>query len=491
MIKKIVSVFLSVMTVIMCIPVCVGALDGVYLVTAENGLTAYAEPDASSEWVADVRSGVCISVSEIKNGFGRTVYDSIPCWVSLSSGVKMLSDQQLIEGLSSLKIVSLPDKLSYVDSEEKFDSSGLEVRAVYSDGTEKNADGYVMSVPSLSSPGKKTVAITYGGKSASFDINVTRIPVSSIKITSLPSKTEYLEGETVSLDGLRVTAVYSDGRPDGEVTDYEISGIDTSSPVLPGRYTVTVKYKYDDITASFPITAASRSLKSLKIKSMPSGLSAYQYGRLDLSNITLIAEYDNGNVVETSDFTAEYDTSVPGTAVAKLYYDGKYAAFDFTVIPSEERSMDIVPPEDSYSFIGDIPDFSALAVYITYNSGVRSATDDYEITSDIDINTPGAYRVTVKHGSYTAVFEHNVYRKYLGDVDFDGIITASDARMILRHAARLENLSAAGEAVADMNSDGKISPADSRIVLRISARLEQHPDEIKKSENTAEESTAS
>ena len=63
--------------------------------------------------------------------------------------------------------------------------------------------------------------------------------------------------------------------------------------------------------------------------------------------------------------------------------------------------------------------------------------------------------------------------------------------MILRHAARLENLSLAGQAVADMNSDGKISPADSRTVLRISAKLESHPDDVKQSENTTEESTVS
>lgn len=491
MIKKITAVVLSVVTVFMCMSVCVFALDDVYLVTAEDGLTAYTEPDVNSEWAATVRKGACVTVGETKDGFGHIVYDSIPCWIDMSSGLKKLTDPEPIKGLKSIKIVSLPDKLTYVDSEEKFDSSGLSVKAVYDDGTEKDADGYVMSVPSLTKPGKKTIVITYGGMSASFDITVTRIPVSSIEISSLPDKTEYLEGETVSLAGLKVTAKYSDGRPDAEVTDYEVSGIDTVSPAKPGRYTVTVKYKYNDITAKFPITVESKSLKSLKIKSMPSNLSAYQYGKLDLSNITLIAEYDNGNVIETSDFTAEYDTSVPGTAVAKLYYDGKYAAFDFTVIPSEEQGMDIVPPEDSFSFIGETPDFSALTVYITYNSGVRSPIDDYEITSDIDINEPGAYRVTVKHGPYTAVFEHNVYKKYLGDVDFDGKITASDARMILRHAARLENLSLAGQAVADMNSDGKISPADSRTVLRISAKLEPHPDDVKQSENTTEESTVS
>lgn len=59
-----------------------------------------------------------------------------------------------------------------------------------------------------------------------------------------------------------------------------------------------------------------------------------------------------------------------------------------------------------------------------------------------------------------------------GDVNFDGKITAADARIILRAAARLELLTAVQYAVADINGDGKITATDARKVLRISAKLE-------------------
>ena len=135
MIKKVTAVLLSVITAFMCMPLCVFALDDVYLVTAQDGLTAYSEPDVKSEQTAVVRRGACVSVSEKKNGFGHIVYDSIPCWIDLSSGLKKLTDPEPIKGLKSIKIASLPDKLTYVDSEEKFDSSGLSVKAVYDDGS--------------------------------------------------------------------------------------------------------------------------------------------------------------------------------------------------------------------------------------------------------------------------------------------------------------------------------------------------------------------
>ena len=59
-----------------------------------------------------------------------------------------------------------------------------------------------------------------------------------------------------------------------------------------------------------------------------------------------------------------------------------------------------------------------------------------------------------------------------GDVNGDGKITAADARLILRAAAKLENLSEEQKKEADVNDDGKITAADAREVLRKSSGLE-------------------
>ena len=485
--KKTVSFIMSMVMLLICIAVPVYAADpgtGMYRVTAADGVKAYSEPAATDDgWVTTVRRDACVNVIATEGSFGKIVYDSIFCWIDITSGVQFIrSDPYVdpsgkVDGLIDIKITSLPDKTEYIDSEEEFDVEGLGVSAVFSDGTVLPVEGYSVAVPSLTTPGRKAVLVYYGGLTASFFINVSRAPISGITIVSLPDKTDYLEGETISLSGLKVQADYSDGRPSTVVTDYKVKGIDTSVPAVPGRYTVTVTYKYSDITAQFYINVANKKLKSLKIKSLPANLTVYEGQELDFTDVVLVAVYDNGETVETSDFDAEYDTSKPGAAVAKLYYDGSYAAFDFTVLEAKEVSMEIVPPEDSYSFLGDKPDFSALQVYITYDSGEKKLTDDYKIKCDADGTKTGAYRVTVTHGDFSAVFEHNVYKKYLGDINFDGKITATDARSILRYAARLENFSAAARAVSDINSDGKISPADARTVLRISAKLERHPDE--------------
>lgn len=60
----------------------------------------------------------------------------------------------------------------------------------------------------------------------------------------------------------------------------------------------------------------------------------------------------------------------------------------------------------------------------------------------------------------------------LGDVDGDKKITAADARLALRIAAKLEKASAEQYKAADVNGDGIVTSADARKILRHSANLE-------------------
>lgn len=65
-----------------------------------------------------------------------------------------------------------------------------------------------------------------------------------------------------------------------------------------------------------------------------------------------------------------------------------------------------------------------------------------------------------------------------GDINKDGIITASDARSILRFAAKLDRYTEDMIVIADLNNDNLITTADARKALRISARLEKELPEI-------------
>ncbi len=61
---------------------------------------------------------------------------------------------------------------------------------------------------------------------------------------------------------------------------------------------------------------------------------------------------------------------------------------------------------------------------------------------------------------------------FTGDIDGNGEITASDARLVLRASAKLANLDADGCYVADMDRNGKITASDARLILRKAAQLD-------------------
>ena len=60
-----------------------------------------------------------------------------------------------------------------------------------------------------------------------------------------------------------------------------------------------------------------------------------------------------------------------------------------------------------------------------------------------------------------------------GDVNTDNIISADDARLILRTAVKLETLTEQQFRIADVNDDGQITANDARLVLRMSVDLEE------------------
>lgn len=60
----------------------------------------------------------------------------------------------------------------------------------------------------------------------------------------------------------------------------------------------------------------------------------------------------------------------------------------------------------------------------------------------------------------------------LGDIDSSGIVTASDARTVIRASARLEAISDELIPVADADRNGKITSLDARKILRFATRLD-------------------
>lgn len=79
-----------------------------------------------------------------------------------------------------------------------------------------------------------------------------------IEITNPPSKTEYIAGENLDTDGMKVTAKFSDGTSK-EITDYTVGMVSLNKA---GKHTVTVYYTFGSITkaAEFEINVTAKEV---------------------------------------------------------------------------------------------------------------------------------------------------------------------------------------------------------------------------------------
>lgn len=494
MVKKALCLFLSIVCLLsfpFVLPVNAAEYEtGSYLVTASQGAKLYKASYEEYDFVNIATEGTYINVIKIENGFGYTVFDSVYGWVDLSSGLKFIdsmpsvTDKNKIEGAKAIHITKAPKKKTYVAGEESADITGLEVSLVFNDeySSSMPVTGYTVSFPELETPGVKKVSVFYGGFSTTFEITVVKVPVTGIVI-SKPTKTTYIEGEPVSFEGLTVTAYFSDGRNDGKgivlsPDEYAIKGVsEGDDKLVPGTYEVTVEYLYPEINSSFNIYITEKSVAALKLLKIPQTLNLYQGQTFNTSDFQLQATYDNGETEIIKDFYIEYDNMQVGTGfTAKIYYMDKYVAFEYSVLELKETGIELGDTSRVGSYADDEISFLNLKVYVVYNSGEKKQTEEYELSHKIDIFTVGKYPVKVTYGDFSAEFEYTVSRRNetrIGDVNLDGVIRAADARLALRAAAKLEDLSTEAFLAADVDFDKKVSAKDARKILRVSAGLEK------------------
>lgn len=458
---------------------------GSYVVTDENGQDILSAQEAG-EKISVAPEGAVLTTIKIVNGMGYIKYDGVYGWVDLSKLYYRPDTPSVIDGdienLKSIEISSLPDKVVYTQGDTP-ETDGLAVTAVFSsDGkeTRQKVTGYTISFPDMDSYGEKRVTVYYGGKTAGFEITVKKIPVSYITVT-LPTKTVFALGEPVSFDGMKVRAFYSDGRDSGlgillDKDDYTVVGVKEGDASLKsGSYTVTVKYLYDEITASFHIYVEKTSVVSLLLTSAPKNMYIYQGQTFNKNDFKISAADSSGAVTEVTDFDLDYDNTEVGSHTGTISYGGRKIYFSYEVRKLEETGIEVSTGIGIGNFAGSPVNFSGLKVYAVYNSGERKEISDYEIDYDFNPSVPGEYKATVFHGDFSAEFSYtvaDVNSVILGDVDLNGEVNSLDARLTLRYSASLTTLKYAQRKAADVDANGKITALDARKILRASAKLE-------------------
>lgn len=322
-----------------------------------------------------------------------------------------LANKYLLESIT----IEGPTKTEYEVGDE-IDLNGLVVTAHYSDGTDKTISNYEVSGFDSSTAGEKSVTVSYGGKTAQFRVNVQEaeppVTLQSISLTG-PAKTEYAIGEELDLDGLVITAHYSDGTSKPvAVADCEITGFDSSAA---GVKTITVTY--EEKTVTFKVTV-KESIPVVTVDSISlSGptKTEYEIGEdLDLTGLVVTAHYSDGSHKPVTDYeVSDFDSSTAGEKIITVTYKDKTATFKVNVkeAPQEPilESITVKGPTKTQYAVGEVLNLEGLEITAHYSDGTSKpvAVTDCEVTG-FDSSVVEVQTVTVTYRGTSATFEVEV-----------------------------------------------------------------------------------
>lgn len=286
--------------------------------------------------------------------------------------------------LTSIEVVSQPVKLSYTYGEQ-LNLEGLSVKAYYSDNTSKTVTWACTFSPdngaTLTTAGVQNVTIAYVEKgirkTTSFQISVAesqQVLLSSLSISSYPTKTSYDFNDQLDLTGVSVTAHYTDestATVTGECTFTPANG---SSLTSSGTQIISVAYTEGGITrtTSFNITVAAppKSLSSIAVTTNPTVMSYTVGDTLDLTGIVVTATYSDNSTDDVTNicvFSPADGTTLQtaGTQAVTISYTENYVTKTASLNVSVAEYVSHTIPDNAYyknSTITSFYDASAVAI---------------------------------------------------------------------------------------------------------------------------------
>lgn len=291
--------------------------------------------------------------------------------------------------LESIQIKEQPSQTEYYVGDKNFNLAGLNVEAIYSNGSRKNVT-YNVTISGFDTSEvseNKTLILTYTEKDISvtteLNISVSKVLPFKMEILTLPKKVNYAEGEKFDGTGCKVK-VYYNNRTSKIISDgLTFEGFDGN---LTGTQAVTVKY-YDveceeGVSATFDVNIGT--IKSIAIKTMPTKTQYYvgdsKYD-VDGTGLVLTVTYSNGVKVDVdSGYTlSRLNATIGGTweTVTVSLFD-KQTSYQVYINPIELVSIEIDRLPNTSYYVGDEFNSLGLRIKATYNNGdykLKQASD--------------------------------------------------------------------------------------------------------------------
>ena len=173
-----------------------------------------------------------------------------------------------------------------------------------------------------------------------------------------------------------------------------------------------------------------------------------------------VDQYDDSGISYSSYISQSFTKGQQITIYADKSY-AEYSEIEFLTTNTDVIKIESIahPYYDLYSFNFLKEGIATVVVTSKYDSNVV-----YDVLTFISDGYDSYLADNYLH--YTGT------KDVSGDIDGNGSITASDARLILRVAVELSNCSLTTKQYADADGNGKITSADARLVLRVATSLD-------------------
>ena len=240
---------------------------------------------------------------------------------------------------TNIEIIKLPDVLEYVQDYGILDVTGGKLHIVFDDETEAEIDMTKEMVTGFNNKqvGVQTLTVTFGGKTATYEVEIINKVITKIEVEELPSKTEYvLNYEELELEGAKLKITYNDSYNDTiNIQKEMVSGFDNTKL---GKITITVKYAGKE--TSFDVTIVEHSVVRVEVHKMPNKLQYKQGENINVTGGQLKIYYNDGtteivNMEEEMLETSEKLTTA-GRKLITINAYGQEVSFEVDVI--EEKT---------------------------------------------------------------------------------------------------------------------------------------------------------
>ena len=318
--------------------------------------------------------------------------------------------------VDSLVVTTQPTKLTYIEG-ESVDLTGAVITA-----TAGLLSGNVVSAVSVSpsvltTPGTQTVTVSYGGEEATFTVTVEAVTLS---ITSAPTKTAYVVGETLDLTGIQVTAT-AGGVGTDVTSECTFSPADGSAITEAGTITITATFGAKTATT----TVTAYALSGIAITTQPTKTAYIVGDSLDLTGIAVTATAGQITRDVTADCTfspANGSTlSTAGSVTITASFGGFTATTSVTAYAISAIAITTPPTKLNYKPDEQL-DLTGIVVTATAGTLTRDVTSlcTFNPADGTTLSTEGTFTLTASYLTFTDTVSYEVKGSSIYGVEWAG-----------------------------------------------------------------------